>query len=186
MKTWKKTSAKRADLECQSNFCFLCVLFCFVVNTFTAPVSPLLTSSLHLLQPYCPIPLLHISPPTSFTPLLSSAFCLVVCEWQSGGGGVAGVSAYALLYLRRVIEHLSSPFLSACLSVTVSLFLNVPTAQLHSHYLLISLDATATGSTVTKSAECKSVTAILTLFVRLFFPPLGGGMLNAPLVIVVI
>ena len=77
-----------------------------------------------------------------------------------------------------------------CLSVSLSVSdsqcsQNVPNAQLHSHYLLITLDTTATGSTVTKRGQ--NVNQLQTAFVRLFFfPPLGGGMLNAPLVIVVI
>lgn len=62
----------------------------------------------------------------------------------------------------------------------------MPNAQLHSHYLLITLDTTATGSTITKRAQRKSATFVRTLFVDFFFFPLGGGMLNVPLVIVVI
>lgn len=54
-------------------------------------------------------------------------------------------------------------------SQCVCLSLNVPSAQLHSHYLLIILDTAATGSAITKRAECKSVTFVLTLFVGFFF-----------------
>lgn len=102
----------------------------------------------------------------------SSPPCLVVCEGQLG----VGESAHTMSPLRL---HPSSQ--RACLS------LNVPSAQLHSHYLLIILDTGATGSTITKRAECKSVTFVLTLFVDFFFFfPLGGGTLNVPLVVVVI
>lgn len=100
----------------------------------------------------------------------SSPPCLVVCEGQLG----VGESAHTMSSLR---QHPSSQ--CVCLS------LNVPNAQLHSHYLLIILDTAATGSTITKRAECKSVTFVLTLFVDFFFP-LGGGTLNVPLVVVVI
>lgn len=75
--------------------------------------------------------------------------------------------------------------LSVCLSVFLLRLSVSQCAQLHSHYLLITLDTTATVSIITKRAECKSATFVLTLFVGFFFP-LGGGMLNVPLVIVVI
>lgn len=62
----------------------------------------------------------------------------------------------------RPIAGTQAFYLSVCLS------LNVPNAQLHSHYLLITLDTTATGSTITKRAERKSATFVLTLFVDFF------------------
>lgn len=96
----------------------------------------------------------------------------MVCEGQLGGESAHAASSLS--------------FLSVCLSISVSLSLNVPSAQLRSHYLLITLDTTATGSTITKRAERKSATFVLTLFVDFFFFPLGGGMLNVPLVIAVI
>lgn len=128
-------------------------------------------------SPPAPAIIPHPPPPyLSSYRLHPPLLCLVVCEGQLGGGE----SAHTASSLR---QHPSS--LSVRLSITVSLSLNVPNAQLHSHYLLITLDTTATGSTITKRAECKSATFVLTLFVDFFFP-LGGGMLNVPLVIVVI
>lgn len=123
------------------------------------------TTAILLLQPYFPIPLLHTSPPISFIPL-SSALSSV------SGSQVVVVVLGSLPIQQCPLDKLFSTWarsLSVCLSITVSLSLNVPNAQLHSHYLLITLDTTATGSTVTKRAECKSVTFVLTLFVGLLF-----------------
>lgn len=100
-----------------------------------------------------PLPHLHPAPPRPPTQCHSS-YILHPPSWPCCVRGTASSAVCA------------QPKLSVRLPACVTMW---PQPQLHSYYLLIIADAAATGSTITKRAECKSVTFVLTLFVDILF-----------------